>query len=168
MGSRYYDPLAQNTMSETPLLSATETLEILMQSRYKTETDQRILQNILSWFEDFRNLPIPQEIWLQCQLALIEGFTNVVRHAHNGLPTETPIEIEIIATSAYMDIKIWDCGPGFDFESVLSNKLQHPNLDSPGGRGLSIMYRVADSVEYSRTADQRNCLHIRKYFEEAL
>ncbi|MEO0985634.1 MAG: ATP-binding protein [Cyanobacteria bacterium J06639_14] len=135
-----------------------------MQSRYKTETDPRVLQSILSWFDNFHALPMPQDTWLQCQLALIEGFTNVVRHAHRGLPTETPIEIEITVTTECMDIKIWDCGPGFDFESVLNTKLQQPNFDSPGGRGLSIMYRVADTVDYSRTADQRNCLHIRKCF----
>ena len=155
-------------MRKTPLSSAIETLEILMQSRYKTETDPRVLQSILSWFDSFHDLPIPQEIWLQCQLALIEGFTNAVRHAHRGLPTETPIEIEVTVTTECMDIKIWDYGPGFDFESVLSHKLQQPNLESPGGRGLSIMYRVADSVKYAKTTDERNCLHIQKCFQEYL
>lgn len=140
---------------------------IHMQSRYKTETDSRVLQSIMSWFDNFHELPIPQDVWLQCQLAVIEGFTNVVRHAHRGLPTKTPIEIEVTVTNEYMDIKIWDYGPGFDFASVLSNKLQQSNLESSGGRGLSIIYRVTDTVEYSRTADQRNCLHMRKYFEES-
>lgn len=119
---------------------------------------------MLSWFDHFHELPIPQEDWLQCQLALIEGFTNAVRHAHRGLSHETPIAIEVVATDTYLDIKIWDQGPGFDFQAMLDQKLQTTTSDSEGGRGLRIMYRVADIVEYARTPDERNCLHIRKRF----
>lgn len=150
-----------------PALSATKALDILMQSRYETETDQRVLPSVLSWFDNFRDLPIPQEAWLQCQLALIEGFTNAVRHAHSGLPTETPIEIEVTATTQSLDIKIWDRGPGFDFKQMLTRKMQQSNYDAADGRGLSIMNRVADTVEYSRTADQRNCLYIQKCYDSA-
>lgn len=140
-------------------------LAILKKSTYKTETDPKAIKAVLSWFDIFHDLPVPQEIWLQGQLALIEGYTNVVRHAHEGLPKETPIEIEVIATTEYLDIKIWDQGPGFDFENMLRHKLQTTTADSSGGRGLRIMNRIADTVEYSQTPDQRNCLHIRKGFE---
>lgn len=137
-------------------------MNILKQSTYETVTDPRALKGVLSWFDSFHELPIPQEDWLQCQLALIEGFTNAVRHAHKGLPLETPITISIIATDEYLDMKIWDHGPGFDFRAMLDQKLKTTTSDSEGGRGLRIMYRVADIVEYARTADNRNCLHIRK------
>ncbi|MEO1095679.1 MAG: anti-sigma regulatory factor [Cyanobacteria bacterium J06638_28] len=141
-------------------------LVILKQSSCETQTDLKALKSVLSWFESFHDLPISQEIWLQCQLALIEGFTNVVRHAHAGLPSETAIKIEVTVTDSYLDMKIWDHGPGFDFQSMLERKLQTTTSDSPGGRGLRIMYRVADIVEYARAADQRNCLHIQKQFED--
>lgn len=138
---------------------------ILKKSSCETKTDPKALKSVLSWFDGFHDLPVPQEIWLQCQLALIEGFTNVVRHAHAELPKTTPIEIEVTATTEYLDMKIWDQGPGFDFEDTLKYKLDTTTADSEGGRGLRIMYRVADIVEYVRTPDQRNCLHIRKRFE---
>jgi len=140
-------------------------LGILKQSGYETRTDPKALKAVLSWFDGFHGLPIPQEVWLQCQLALIEGFTNVVRHAHRGLPPETPVEIEITVTDDYLDMKIWDRGPGFDFKAMLERKLQTTNADSEGGRGLRIMYRVADIVEYVKAPDDRNCLHIRKRFD---
>jgi serine/threonine-protein kinase RsbW len=139
-------------------------LSILKQSTYETETDPKALKGLLSWFDDFHELPIPQEAWLQCQLALIEGFTNVVRHAHRGLPVATPIVIEVCATDTHLDIKIWDQGPGFDFQAMLHQKLKTTTSDSEGGRGLRIMYRVADCVEYLRTPEHQNCLHIRKEF----
>lgn len=137
----------------------------MKKSSCETKTDPKALKSVLSWFDGFHDLPVPQEIWLQCQLALIEGFTNVVRHAHEGLPKETPIEIEVTATTEYLDIKIWDRGPGFNFEDTLEHKLTTTTSDSEGGRGLRIMYRVADTVEYSKTTDQRNCLHLQKRYE---
>lgn len=139
-------------------------LTILKQSTYETETEPQALQGVLSWFEGFHELPIPQEDWLQCQLALIEGFTNAVRHAHAGLPRETPISITITIARNYLDMKIWDYGPGFDFKAMLDYKLKTTNASSEGGRGLRIMYRVADILDYERLPDQRNCLHIRKSF----
>ncbi len=139
-------------------------MTILKQSTYETQTDPQALQGVLSWFDGFHELPVPQEDWLQCQLALIEGFTNAVRHAHKGLPLETPITITITITHDYLDMKIWDHGPGFDFQAMLDHKLKTTNADSEGGRGLRIMYRVADILKYERVLDQRNCLHIRKSF----
>lgn len=139
-------------------------MHILKQSIYETQTDPQALKGVLSWFDQFHSLPIPQEDWLQCQLALIEGFTNAVRHAHRGLPRDTPVAIAVSVTDTYLDIQIWDQGPGFDFQAMLNQKLKTTTSDSEGGRGLRIMYRVADRVEYTRDPDQRNCLHIRKHF----
>lgn len=146
------------------LAAVLEPLTILKQSTYETRTDPQALKGVLSWFDGFHELPIPQEDWLQCQLALIEGFTNAVRHAHKGLPPETPIVLDVTVADHYLDLKIWDYGPGFDLQAMLNHKLETTNADSEGGRGLRIMYRVADIVEYERLPDQRNCLHIRKSF----
>ena len=159
-------PYGRTKLRETSL-SVLGALELLKQSSYETKTDPKALKGVLSWFDSFHDLSIPQEVWLQCQLALIEGFTNVVRHAHEGLPAETPIEIAITVTTEYLDMKIWDRGPGFDFDAMLNRKLKTTNHDSEGGRGLRIMYRVADTVEYSKTIDRRNCLHIQKHFDDA-
>jgi serine/threonine-protein kinase RsbW len=149
------------------LHSPVTTLDILKHSRYDTQTDLKALKAILAWFDDFHDATtIPQDVWLQCKLALVEGFTNVVRHAHQGLPPETPIAIEIIVSTAYLDIKIWDQGPGFDYQAMLTRKLQTTTPESEGGRGLQILSRVADSVEYTRIDDQQNCLHMRKFFSQ--
>lgn len=142
------------------------TLVILRQRSYETQTYLEALEGVLSWFASFHDLPISREVGMQCQLGLIEGFTNVVRHAHKNLPPETPINIEITVMDDRLSIKIWDHGPGFDFQSMLERKLQTTTSDSTGGRGLVIMYRVADTLEYIQVADQRNCLHIQKYFED--
>ena len=133
-------------------------------SQIETQTDPTALKSVLTWFDQFRATPIPHNIWLQCQLALIEGFTNAVRHAHAGLPSTTPIRIEVSVNNCTIDICIWDYGPGFDLASVLRQKITVSNPDSEGGRGLKIMYLVADRLTYKPTSDQGNCLHLHKSF----
>jgi len=64
----------------------------------RVDTTLDALDQVLTWFESFRNAGIPDPIWAECQLALVEGFTNAVRHAHRALPESTPIDIEPLLT----------------------------------------------------------------------
>ncbi|MGD1715093.1 ATP-binding protein [Dapis sp. BLCC M172] len=118
---------------------------------------------VLSWFEQLHQAPIPKTIWLQCELALAEGFTNATRHAHKYLPTETPIDIEVTMYTDCLEIRIWDYGQPFDFTEWL--KVQpEPDMFAPGGRGIKLMYAIADDISYTRTSDNRNCLLIKKNY----
>ncbi len=133
-------------------------------SQFETATDPKVLKHLLSWFDQFREAPMPHKVWLQCQLALIEGFTNAIRHAHAGLPSETPIRIEIRVSEKDIDIRIWDQGPGFDLDAILEQKLGVAEKDAEGGRGLRIIYLVADNMSYQPVENQGNCLHIHKTY----
>ncbi|MEL6816134.1 MAG: anti-sigma regulatory factor [Cyanobacteria bacterium J06598_3] len=107
----------------------------------------------------------------QLNLALAEGFTNAVRHAHAGLPGDTPIEIELVLQSQQIEICIFDQGEPFD-----PNSLSEPQPGSlrEGGYGWFLLRRLADQVTYVRLAAQasdvmdnakavpRNCLRIVK------
>lgn len=132
-------------------------------SQIQTGTDPTALQSVVMWFDQFQSAPIPHSLWLQCQLALIEGFTNAVRHAHVGLPKTTPVTIEVSISSRTIDIRIWDQGPGFDLSAVLKTKLHTHSPHDEGGRGLKIMYLVADHLSYCPT-DRGNCLHLHKTY----
>ncbi len=148
------------------------TLALLMQSRLEIASTLDGLRVVLDWFDQFQTLPIPQIVWMQCQVALIEGFTNAVRHAHRGLPPETLVEVEAIAQSDSLTLRVWDRGPGFNFEATLKNKVKAMSPDNEGGRGLSIMGKVADEVQYlteePAQGDRRNCLQIHKVFSPLL
>jgi len=139
---------------------------MLLQRRdIRTQSNPESLDTVLAWFDQFQAPSLPHTVWLQCQLALIEGFTNAVRHAHRGLPESTPIDIEVTVSQTAIDIYIWDSGPGFDLMGMLARKLQTTNHDSEGGRGLRIIHLIADQITYERTADHRNCLHISKQYQ---
>lgn len=135
-----------------------------MISRIQVKTDLNALQDILNWFEQFNALPVTDELWWQCETTLAEGFTNAVRYAHRDLPESTPIEIEVTVLRQWFEIRIWDYGQPFDLQSKLKAmyKQQGDPLQKFDGRGLIFMDRLSDEVSYTRTADSRNCLLLRK------
>lgn len=111
---------------------------------------------------------MPRQLWLQCQIALAEGFTNAVRHAHAHLPVTTPVVIEMAVSDRTIDLRIWDQGPGFDFHGVLAHQDHQGDRDAEQGRGLSILRRVADQLSYDSDPGKGNCLHLHKTYPSHL
>lgn len=128
-------------------------------------SDLREFNQVLEWFNQTYCDSIPKKDWLQCQLALAEGFTNAVRHAHKNLPAETPIEFEVTLHKASLEIRIWDRGPSFNLQERLQNLSQEPDYHSGGGRGIVLMSKIADRLTYTRLKDNRNCLLIAKKYD---
>lgn len=131
----------------------------------KVNTDLTASSQVLSWFEQINQPPIPaQQIWWQCQTLLIEGFANIVEHAHKNLPIETAIEIEALRLDKQIEIRIWSQGEPFDLEQQLRETSELEENDQERGRGLKIMSAFADNLSYEPTADNRYCLFISKYY----
>ncbi|WP_341528805.1 anti-sigma regulatory factor [Nostoc sp. UHCC 0302] len=131
----------------------------------KINTDLAASQEVLSWFEQINQPPIPNKvIWWQCQTLLIEGFANIVEHAHKNLPIETQIEIEAVRLNENIEIRIWSEGEAFDLEQQLREISEFEDNDQERGRGLKIMSAIADKLSYERAADNRYCLFISKYY----
>ena len=86
-------------------------------------SDIHAVAQVLSWLEQLDPLGIPVAVLHQCKLAVVEGFTNAVRHAHKNLPRETPIDLEITVFNERLEIKIWDRGKPFDFKAKLKEEL---------------------------------------------
>jgi serine/threonine-protein kinase RsbW len=131
----------------------------------QVETDMKALTSVLEWWENIVLPGLPADFpwpW-QGGLIIAEGFTNVVRHAHQNLPPTTLIDLEVKLFADYLEIRIWDRGQPFKLEAILHSRMQQQhNLDSEGGRGLVFMYKLTDDLRYIRTDDLRNCLVMRK------
>lgn len=135
------------------------------QAQLQVHSDLYQLANqVLPWFDQLYQSSIPSGIWLRCKLALAEAFSNAVRHAHRELPTETLIKIEVAVDEEYLELRVWDAGPSFNFQAKLQEELAVSNLEGGGGRGIKLMYDIADELSYNRTAQQQNCLLLRKYY----
>ncbi|MEA5508148.1 anti-sigma regulatory factor [Crocosphaera sp. UHCC 0190] len=139
-------------------------MSVLKQISFKIESDLKALDQVLGYFDQINQPWIPKKDWLQCQLALAEGFTNAVRHAHKNLPPDVSVEIEIKLSSNSLEMRIWDSGPSFDLQGFLQAKDLQENRLVGHGQGLPILQKIAAQLSYARTDDQRNCLLIVKNF----
>ena len=122
------------------------------------------LKGVQRWFRTLitglaKDTPWLDEQFDQLNLALAEGFTNAVRHAHAHLPDSTPIEIELWVSCQQIEIRIIDRGEPFDPDSLSAPK---PGALREGGYGWFLLRKLSDQVSYERWADQFNCLRIIK------
>lgn len=124
-----------------------------------------VLSQVQRWFQDFCSPSSGEFTWVSAYvdrltIALTEGFTNAVRHAHAELPPETIIKIDLALGDHSIEIKILDQGQPFDPE-ILSEPEPGALLDS--GYGWFLLRRLADKVTYKRLQDGHNCLSIVQY-----
>ncbi len=134
-------------------------------STLRVPSDIGVLEQVLSWFDQMQHPGVPTKIWLQCQLAIAEGFTNAVRHAHEGLGSDLQIDVEVSLGENCIEIRVWDCGPPFDLEGkILAIQRQQADQNAGGGRGLLILQKICDRLKYIRTSDDRNYLLMTKHF----
>ncbi|GAX35876.1 ATP-binding protein [Nodularia sp. NIES-3585] len=125
----------------------------------QVKTDLNDTAEVLSWFDQINQPPLPdQRIWWQCQTLLIEGFANIVEHAHKNLPVEIPIELEVVRLSDYIEIRIWSFGQAFDLEQQLKITPELTDNFSERGRGLKIISSIAEELSYLPTDNHRHCL----------
>lgn len=131
----------------------------------KVNTDLTMLSQVLSWFEQLNHPPISDtKIWWICQTLVIEGFTNVVEHAHKNLSIETPIEIEAMRSNQKIEIHILSYGEPFDLEKKLQQTVELIDNEEERGRGLKILAAIADELKYERIDEYRSCLFMRKLY----
>jgi serine/threonine-protein kinase RsbW len=141
--------------------------QLRKQFRLQQRTELNAATTVLQWLESTIKPLIPEKIYWQCQVALIEAFTNIVRHAHQNLPSSTPIEIQINLYDNYLEMYIWDHGEPFDLFRYLQslNPKQCQSLDKEEGRGLYLIDQLMDELEQQRLTQGRNCLVMRKLLE---
>lgn len=127
-------------------------------------TDLQALILVLQWFGQFKDACKDEGSWLQCEIALVEIFTNAVRHAHHHLGIETPIEIQVVLNTQSIELQVWDFGKPFNLTDYLKTLPDRIDTSSESGRGLKIIKEVADSFAYTRHND-RNCFSMIRYFQ---
>ena len=106
-------------------------------------------------------LPDREELIQDIELCLIEGLSNVVIHAYKG-NSNKKIRFQVFVNGIQLAIKIFDSGPGFEFNI---NKITLPERHKSCGRGLFIISQLMDRVEYKMNR-QVNYLRMVKYLKE--
>ena len=135
---------------------------MLKQDQLIVQSKLEDLVQVQEWFDRFcsaSQLPWLEAVFDQVNLALAEGFTNAVRHAHADLPTDTPIEIDLLLWQEKLEVQVWDMGGPFDPDQLAEPQ---PGTLKEGGYGWFLIRRLADNVDYERNDLGRNCLRIVK------
>lgn len=141
-------------------------MSFLKKIQFKVDSNLQALESVLSQFNQIYDDFIPNQDWLKCKLALAEGFTNAVRHAHKELSTEIQITIEAVLKPKTLEIYIWDWGDPFDLNEYIEEKSSNNNNWLGSGRGVAILTQIADRLEYCPIENKGNCLLIVKEFSQ--
>jgi serine/threonine-protein kinase RsbW len=145
---------------------------LLHNSNLQVVSDIEEMATVVEWFDQFSYTPISYQIWLEGQTALLEGFTNVVRHAHRNLSPETLVDLEVQISPEYFQIRIWDQGDFFDLEAAIERFNQETSqsefnpLDHESQWGCIFLLKLRKdygwTISYTRTLDNKNCLLLNK------
>ena len=139
--------------------------QAIQQFHLQVKTELEALKEVLQWFEGLVFPSIPRNVGWQCEVALVEAFTNAVRHAHRNLPKNTPIELEVKLFSSFLEMRIWDQGQPFDLKAKLQKgEKEASSLEKEGGRGLQFIKKLTDELQYLNLPNRRNCLVMRKKY----
>lgn len=135
---------------------------MLRLERIKVKSDLIVQAHVQKWFEQFCSDNICHQYssnqqFHRLNLALAEGFSNAVRHAHQELPTDTIIEVELALFDNQIEIRIWDQGEPFNPDAI---EEPEPGTLCQGGYGWFLLRRLVEKVVYKRCDDGRNCLLI--------
>lgn len=132
-----------------------------MKSELHVPSDLKFLSIVESWLLGCLQLQLGETVdWSRLsgrlRLALVEAYSNVVRHAHKNQPY-LPVILRLELKDQDIALEIWDRGEGFD----MSNYSTPDPLDKQeGGYGWLIIHRLMDKVEYELQADGGNCLKL--------
>jgi serine/threonine-protein kinase RsbW len=90
------------------------------------------------------------------RLALVEAYSNVVRHAHKE-ESNLPVLIRVELHDGELSLEVWDQGEGYNMDAYSAPS---PGDKQEGGYGWLIMSRLMDKVEYRLQVDGGNCLKL--------
>lgn len=82
-------------------------------------------------------------------VALSEGLSNAAVHG-NGLQAEEVVEVRVeVEPGRAVTVDIEDAGDGFDVAAVMDPTGDHTQLLEPNGRGLFLMRKLVDRLEFN-------------------
>lgn len=132
-----------------------------MKSELHVPSDLKFLSIVESWLLGCLQIQLGETVdWSRLssrlRLALVEAYSNVVRHAHKDQPN-APVLIRLEFKDQDIAVEVWDRGEGFDMSTYFA---PDPLNKQEGGYGWLIIHRLMDKVEYQLQSDGGNCLKL--------
>lgn len=133
-----------------------------MKTELHVPSDLKFLSVVEAWMleslgTELRELDSWKTLAPKLRLALVEAYSNVVRHAHKEKPY-IPVVLRLEVAQNAIALEIWDSGAGYD---TAQYEIPHPGDFQEGGYGWMILSQLMDTVEYVLQArDGQNCLKL--------
>lgn len=104
-----------------------------------------------------------RELAYHLNLVLTEAVANAICHANHDDP-DKDIRVSIAATDHELLIRVYDQGQGFDIKSIMKTSAKP---EDEGGRGIQLIYKLMDEVDYLPSADG-NVLQMKKVLDSSV
>jgi len=132
-----------------------------MKTELHLPSDLRFLSVAEEWLFSSLQVSLGDEVdWTRqtgrLRLALVEAYSNVVRHAHFEQPN-IPIILKLELRDRDLSLEIWDQGQGYNPSDY---QAPSPQDKQEHGYGWLILNRLMDRVEYQLQVDGSNCLKL--------
>ncbi|MBO3462646.1 anti-sigma regulatory factor [Aetokthonos hydrillicola Thurmond2011] len=132
-----------------------------MKTELHVPSDLKFVTVVENWLLGSLEIELKASIdWMslsnRLRLALVEAYSNVVRHAHKDQPY-LPVIIRLELKQQYITIEIWDYGEGYDINEYSPPS---PTEKQEGGYGWMIIHRLMDKVDYQLQINGCNCLKL--------
>lgn len=116
----------------------------------------------LEWFSALKPVDVSSQEWDACITLFGEAAANVLSHATMPQHESLLNRVEVTFSHDMVQIKVWDRGPGFDFEAHVERLPESIPSWAEHGRGLWLMNKISDYMSYVSTKDESNCLTLKR------
>ena len=99
-----------------------------------------------------KKLGISDEVYGKILISTVEAVNNAILHGNKG-DISKMVTVNISADGNVLDITVTDEGEGFEY-SNLPDPTDPKNIENLHGRGVFLMRRLADSIEYNTSGNE--------------
>lgn len=116
--------------------------------KLRIESKMSCLRQVESTVDNLTSeLGISQDNYGKILVAAMEAVNNAIQHGNKADPDKY-VDIEMLIEGRSVIVIITDQGKGFDPRKV-PDPTQPENIEEINGRGVFLMSRLADSIEYN-------------------
>jgi serine/threonine-protein kinase RsbW len=99
-----------------------------------------------------KRLGISDEVYGKILVSTIEAVNNAIVHGNKGIEWKT-VHVKFDSNGSSLIISVKDEGLGYNFNEVPDPTLKE-NIEKLNGRGVFIMKKLADNLEYNETGNE--------------
>jgi serine/threonine-protein kinase RsbW len=99
-----------------------------------------------------KKLGVSDEVYGKILISTVEAVNNAIIHGNKGDQNKM-VTVNISADGNVLDITVTDEGEGFEYGN-LPDPTDPKNIENLHGRGVFLMRRLADAIEYNASGNE--------------